>query len=76
MIGHRKGLKYGTVLVDLEKRKIIDLLPDKEAETVEKWLKAFPEIKVVSRDRYINYANGVSKALPEAQQVADRWHLI
>lgn len=70
---YRKGLKYGTVLVDLEKRKIIDLLPDREAVTVEKWLKQYPQITVVSRDRYINYANGVSKALPEAEQVADRW---
>lgn len=72
----RKGLKYGTVLVDMEKRKIIDLLPDREAETVEKWLKQYPNIEVVSRDRYTNYAIGVSKALPDAQQVADRWHLI
>jgi transposase len=73
---YRKGLKYGTVLVDMEKRKIIDLLPVREAETVEKWLKQYPKIEVVSRDRYINYATRVSKALPEAQQVADRWHLI
>lgn len=73
---YRKGLRYGTVLVDMEKRKIIDLLPDREADTVERWLKQYPEIQVVSRDRYINYASGVSKALPEAQQVADRWHLI
>ena len=69
-------MKYGTVLVDLEKQKIIDLLPDREAGTVENWLKKHPQIEIVSRDRYSNYAAGASKALPEAQQVAVRWHLI
>lgn len=72
----RKGVNYGTVVVDLERRRIIDLLPDREASTVTKWLKAHPSVSVVSRDRYVNYASGVSSALPEAKQVADRWHLI
>lgn len=73
---YRKGRKYGTVLVDLEKQKIIDLLPDRESSTVEKWLRDHPQIKIVSRDRYANYAIGINKALPEAIHVADRWHLI
>jgi len=73
---YRKGLKYGTVLVDLEQRKVIDLLPDREATTVTNWLKAHPEVTVVSRDRYVNYSSGVANALPDATQVADRWHLI
>jgi len=72
----RKGLRYGIVLVNMEKRKIIDLLSDREAETVEKWLKQYPEIEVVSKDRYINYATSVSRVLPEVQRVADGWHLI
>jgi len=73
---YKKRLKYGTALVDLEKHKIIELLPDREAATVENWLKAHPQVEIVSRDRYVNYASGVNNALPYVTQVADRWHLI
>lgn len=58
----KKRERYGTVIVDLEKRKIVDLLPDREAETVEKWLKMHPGVKVVSRDRFTNFANGIKNA--------------
>lgn len=55
---------------------MIDLLPDREADTVEKWLKAHPGVEIVTRDRYSNFANGVKQASTSIIQVADRWHLL
>jgi transposase len=72
----RKGTAYGTILVDLERHQVIDLLPDRTAETVEQWLKEHPGIEVVTRDRSTEYARGVTNGAPQAQQVADRWHLL
>ena len=72
----RKRNTYGTILVDLERRKPIDLLPDREGKTLENWLIAHPGIAIVSRDRSSVYANAIRNACPEAIQVADRWHLL
>lgn len=72
----KKGRTYGTVIVDLERKEVIDLLPDREAGTLAEWLKKHPEIKTVSRDRYGPYALGVKKGAPNANQVADRFHLL
>lgn len=72
----RKGLSYGTILVDLEKRKPIDLLPDREMETVRKWLETRPEIEIISRDRASCYSKAATLGAPQAIQVADRWHLL
>jgi transposase len=72
----RKGQRYGTILVDLERGEIIDLLGDRNAETVAQWLEEHPEIEIVSRDRSQTYANAISQGAPDAIQVADRWHLL
>jgi transposase len=72
----KKRNRYGTILVDLEHHKIIDLLNDRETNTLQKWLEQHPGVEVVSRDRYSNYSNAITGALPHAVQVVDRWHLL
>lgn len=72
----RRGRQYGTIVVDLERQRIIDLLPDRTAETLSKWLQGHPQIKVVTRDRSGEYARGIHLGIPQAQQVADRWHVL
>jgi transposase len=71
-----KGQRYGTIVVDLERGEIVDRLPDREAETVKKWLGEHPGVELVSRDRWAAYAQASAEAAPKAQQVADRWHLL
>src|SRR5437588_947328 len=72
----RRGDCYGTILINLETHRPLDLLPDRTAELVLPWLKTHPEIDVVSRDRAGSYADAVNRALPHAIQVADRYHLV
>jgi transposase len=72
----KKGRHYGTILVDLEKRRPIDLLQGREAAPLEEWLKKHPEIEVITRDRAGAYADGARKCVPQAKQGADRWHLL
>src|SRR6266496_1786246 len=72
----KKGQTYGTLLVDLELRKPIELLPDRKEATLEAWLRTHPEIEVVSRDRGGEYAAAASKGAPQAQQVADKFHIV
>lgn len=72
----RKRHTYGTILVDLERQRVIDLLPDREASTVAAWLRQHPSIEIVSRDRGQTYIEGVTAGAPQATQVADRFHLL
>jgi transposase len=69
----KKGLRYGTILVDLERHRPIDLLPDRESESLEKWLETH---EIISRDRAGAYAEGARKGALDALQVADRFHFL
>ncbi|MBP2449086.1 transposase [Rhizobium leguminosarum] len=72
----RRNYRYGSIVCDLERRRIVALLPDREMATVEAWLAEHPSITVVSRDRGGGYGEATARALPNAMQVADRWHLM
>jgi len=72
----RRGDSYGTILINLETSKPLDLLPDRTAGAVLPWLECHQEIEVVSRDRASAYADAVQRALPHATQVADHYHLV
>jgi transposase len=71
-----KGQRYGTIIVDHEHGVVVDLLPDRDAASLAKWLKQHPEIRIVSRDRAEAYAHAIDEGAPSAVQVADRWHLL
>jgi transposase len=72
----RKGRTYGTILVDLEKRCPIDILPNRSAETLADWLRQHPGIEIITRDRSTEYTRGITEGAPHAIQVADRFHIL
>jgi transposase len=72
----RKGQEYGTILVNLDLHRVVDLLPDRAAESFSEWLRQHPEVVTISRDRCGLYAEGASLGAPQAQQIADRFHLV
>ncbi|MEE9362256.1 MAG: ISL3 family transposase [Cellulophaga sp.] len=73
---YRKGISYGTILIDMETSKPIDILPSREGKELKKWLSKYPDVKIVTRDRASSYASAINEVCPDAEQVADRFHLL
>lgn len=71
----RRSRQYATVLIDAETHERVDVLPDRRADTLQAWLSAHPGVQIVCRDSSATYAEAIRRALPDAIQVADRWHL-
>ena len=72
----RKGWTYGTIIVDLEQRQIVDLLADRSADATARWFEQHREVEVICRDRCGLYSQGAREGAPQARQVADRFHLL
>lgn len=72
----RKGQRYGSIICDLERGRILELLPDRNANTVALWLERHPGIEIVVLGRSGLCADGARRGAPEATQVDDRWHLL
>ncbi len=72
----RKGRRFGTILVDLARHRVIALLPERSAESTVAWLAQHPEIEVITRDRSKLYADAATRGAPQAIQVADRFHIL
>ncbi len=71
----KKGHHYGTILVNLAERRVVQLLADRSVETSKAWLSTHPEIQIVSRDRGKLFREAATDGAPQAQQVVDRFHL-
>src|SRR5437763_11498374 len=72
----RRGYRFGTILVNLESHHVVDLLPDRQAETAARWMRQQPDLAVISRDRGGEYASAAREGAPHAIQCADRFHIV
>ena len=72
----RKGQRYSTIGLVLERGRVLDLLPGRDGEALKTWLKEHPGVEVITRDRWAAFAQAAAEAAPQARQVADRWHLL
>lgn len=72
----RKGIRYGTIVIDADTKRTLELINDRETETVAKALKEYPNVETVSRDRSSAYAKAVDQGIPKAVQIADKFHLV
>ena len=72
----RKGVTFGTIVVDLERRQVVDLLADRAADRMADWFRQHPEVEIINRDRDGLYADAARQGAPQARQVADRFHLL
>lgn len=73
---YKKRERYGSILVDLTTRRVVDLLPDREEKSLITWLRKQPKLEIITRDRYGKYRRAATKGAPQAIQVTDRWHLL
>jgi transposase len=72
----RKGSTYGTIIVDLEQREVVDLFPERAAGMTADWVKKHPGVEIISRDRCGSFAQGAQEGAPQARQIADRFHIV
>jgi transposase len=72
----RRGATYGTMLLDLQRHRVVDLLPERSDVAFARWLRGHPEVRQISRDRGGDYAAGALLGAPQAEQIADRFHLV
>jgi transposase len=72
----RKSKSYGTLMIDFNANRIVDMIATRDYEPVSEWLKSYPNLQVISRDGSITYKNAIESSHPEAIQVSDRFHLL
>lgn len=73
---YRKGVSYGTILIDMETSRPIELLPSRDGQVLKDWLLKYNDVRIITRDRASSYALAINEACPNAVQVADRFHLL
>jgi len=73
---YRKGVSYGTILIDMETSRPIELLPSRESGDLKNWLLKYNDVKIITRDRASSYSSAINEVCPNTVQIADRFHLL